>query len=456
MRIVHVASEYTPFAKVGGLGDVVFSLSKKLAQMGHHLEIILPKYQQINPLIENLSPSFSFSVLEGKEHHENNVYSTEYAGCTLHFIDTNHPLKYFERPEIYGYKDDADRFTYFSVAALEFLYRREKEVDILHLHDWPVSLTTLLAKEIYEPLDFSFKGTLLTLHNLEHQGMCDTKTLSRLGIKTKEERINLLKIGIENADFLSTVSPTYRGEILNTEKGFGLQDLLMERAKKLTGILNGIDYESWDPLNDPYLEVRGKIANKKMLLKELGMEYNPDIPLFCAITRLVHQKGPELLFAMIEKTLALGGQFVLLGSMAAQEIISKFHGLKNPNFRAFFEHDERLAHRLFVSSDAIAIPSLFEPCGLTQLIAMRYGTLPIVRKTGGLADTVFDGINGFTFESATKEAAENALQNAFLTFKEPDLWKKLQKEALGFDSSWDKSALQYEELYQTLMKLNLF
>lgn len=490
MHVVHIATELTPIAKAGGLGDVLSGLCKELTLCGHRVEIILPKYDILASeglknirLIEPHLPT-----LENGKHLFSRIFSADFENLKLILIEPDSPLKYFSRGKIYGECDDADRFTFFSTAAMEFLYRRKDFPDLIHLHDWPVALCALLHKEIYEPLDFPVKGLLLTLHNVEHQGRCSAETLSRLGLPGEDllsqdelgdplytNTINLLKGGLHYSDLLVAVSPTYRTEIVHTEKGYGLEKTLQDTREKLYGILNGIDLSYWDPENDPALKVpfstrqtscatqirAGKAINKKELQARLGLEISDTKPLFCTISRLALQKSPALIEQALLTTVENGGQFVLLGVAATAAIHKQFEALKkrfanSKEIAILLAQDETLAHLLYAASDAIVIPSLYEPCGLSQMIGMRYGSLPIVRRTGGLADSVSDYKNGFTFDPATKEGVEGAILRALSCYQDhPTKWNQLVCNAAGADFSWKTPAAQYQKLYAQLLQANI-
>lgn len=424
MRIIHVAAELAPCAKVGGLGDVVQGLAHELVRQGHDVEVILPAY----PHLIDKPPSLPFTL-------------------TL----LPHPL--FQRPHIYGYDDDVQRFAHFSSLAAKHI--ASQSYDVIHLHDWH---TALIAA--YLP------RTILTLHNLAYMGTCDPLLLQELGITLDStlqgsEGYSLLRVGIVKATQITTVSPTYACEILTSDYGYSLCELLQRSQYKLHGILNGLDTDYWNPATDPYLPVPydathldGKYQSQRHILQELGLIHEKG-PLVAAITRLVWQKGPDLIAAAIEKTLLEGGTFMLLGSTADAVTEATFYALRErfPTNRLHMtlHFDEALAHKIYAAADLLIIPSRFEPCGLTQLIAMRYGTLPLVRHTGGLADTVQPGTNGFTFEAPDIHACLSTLQEAFTTWDQATtIWKEMQRHALTADYSWQRSAHAYLTVYSGL------
>lgn len=496
MHIIHIASELAPIAKAGGLGDVVYSLSKALVQLGHKVDIILPKYDTL-PLseLQNLQVAFrELKSFDGPYTFNNIVWSAQYHHLNLHLIESHHPDYFFSRGMIYGCPDDTARFAYFSRTAMEYLFKSEQKPDILHLHDWPTALAAIFYREIYQPLGYSIGGSVLNIHNLEHQGITSPEQLSRFGIhafashsllkdKSRPDLVNILKGGIEYSDQLITVSPNYQKEILTRDGGCGLDETLTKHKKKLHGILNGIDEEYWNPAKDSYLlknypsypinspeqleeVIAAKKENRQHLRRYLHLE-NSSAPMIAAVTRLVPQKGPKLIEIALRRTLEKGGQFVLLGSTSSPEMALYFHNLREEfsrtrNVAIFVENDEALAHLIFASAHGFIIPSLFEPCGLTQMIAQRYGTIPIARMTGGLVDTVFDidtsqkplkDRNGFTFDYPDAEGVHWALDRALQCMTlEPKKRQFLIKNGISRDWSWKKQAPKYLTVYQHAQK----
>ena len=416
MRIAHIASELAPIAKVGGLGDVVYGLANEQQKNGDEPVVFLPNYSSIDHAIDL---PFSVKLLGNYD-------------------------------QIYG-DGEVERFKKFCLQALEEI--RRENLDIIHLHDWP---TALIA-----PLYQGDTPIVLSIHNFNHQGSCDSKCLEGLELDNMEcpntaGNINILKGGLIYSDAIVAVSPGYAKEILTKQEGAGLDQVLKKYQNKFSGILNGIDTDYWSPATDPFLAhtytpqtyIGGKRKNRATL--ELGPS---DKPLVCAITRLVPQKGLDMIEHALEFTLKEGNQFILLGSSPCPKTQKRFQGLAKkhhgPNLYCHFTFDERLAHRVYAASDLIVIPSLFEPCGLTQMIAMRYSTIPVVRKTGGLANTVFDDKNGYTFFDPTTDAFEEALSRAFKTHS---TWPNLIKNAQSTDFSWNISAKQYQDIYFSLKK----
>lgn len=496
MHIIHIASELAPLAKVGGLADVLLGLCRELSWKGHDVDIIIPRYDCINSNeIRDLSVAYSdlMSPYEGNWY-SNTVWTGWVENLRVYFIEPHHPRQFFNRSCFYGCEDDVERYLYFSRAALEFLFKKPLRPDILHIHDWQTAVIAPLYKDMYMALGLTDIKVMLTIHNLEYQGRCSAENLDMIGLNGKSyadpekmqdpvypEALNLLKGGIEYSDFVTTVSPTYAQEALTPQYGMGLDSTLLKHKEKFTGILNGIDYSFWNPEIDRYLPVhyspREMPANKKdrnilskkaflkKVLRERLMMSEDHRPLVGSITRLVPQKGVELIKHAIEYTINRGGQFVLLGTTSIPSISAEFHALRhryaeNPQVHFSLYHQEELAHMIFAASDMLIVPSLFEPCGLTQLIALKYGTVPIVRNTGGLSDTVFDvddtskkveERNGYVFQDPTPAALEAVLDRAFDGwYHQPDRWRQLMITDMYLDYSWNKSSNKYLELYKQM------
>lgn len=484
LHIAHIAAEMAPVAKVGGLADVISGLAKALQKKGHLVEIILPKYDcmqldQVNNLkaLDVLLQSY----FEGSMFN-NKIWTGTVEGLPVYFIEPQHPSKFFWRAQYYGEHDDFKRFSYFSRAALELLYQSGKKVDIIHCHDWQTAFVAPLYWDVYANLGFNSARICFTCHNFEYQGTAPARDLAWCGLDVEHldrpdrmrdnshGRINVVKGAIVYSNIVTTVSPTYALEV-RSEGGRGLQDTLKVHSRKFLGILNGIDTDTWNPSTDRYLKVQynandlqGKAANKAALRKQLNLaSAYPSQPLVGCITRLVPQKGVHLIRHAIYKTAELGGQFVLLGSSPVPHIQKEFEGIadhfqNNNNIRLILKYDDALSHCIYAASDMFIVPSIFEPCGLTQMIAMRYGSVPIVRKTGGLNDSVFDFDdetipievrNGFTFVKADEQGLSSAMERAFNCYtRKPEVWKQLVQKDMMIDFSWDTSASQYEDIYQ--------
>ena len=466
MHIIHIASELAPIAKVGGLADVVFGLARETQKKGHTVEILIPKYDCLDyTSLQNLKPEFrELWSFDGPYRYHNTIWSAKVQELNVLLLEPHHPGYYFSRGSIYGFPDDVDRFIYFSRAALEYLFKSGKKPDIIHIHDWPTAVSAPLYKEMYIPLGFKTKGIVMTIHNLQHQGKCSPQNLTKAGLRGEDyltpakmqdpflpSNLNLLKGGIEYSDFITTVSPTYEKEIKTVEGGCGLHMLLAKHSNKLKEILNGIDFEYWNPATDPLLPskydiktVQNKHQNKVELRKKFGLKDSKG-PLVCAISRLVPQKGPELMAYGLKKTVEKEGQFVLLGSPATPEMAVQFQTLqkefsKNKNALIHLEYDESLAHLTYAASDMILIPSIFEPCGVSQIIGLRYGCVPLVRFTGGLADSVFDiqtskkpesERNGFVFDFPDTSGVDWALDRSLKYYQDAAKWAKIVEQGMN-------------------------
>jgi starch synthase len=485
MRIVHIASEISPLAKVGGLGDMIGGLAKELVKKESQVEVIIPGYDFVK--LDNPT-SFNFQAYEDFKWYNAKALNVYFEKFQLTLIEPGKEITYFNRPNIYGYNDDPCRFIFFSRAVMEYLFKKNEEIDILHIHDWHTSLCALLYRDMYKDLGLKIKKIILNIHNIEYQGLCSPADLDKVGLKGEKylspsqlqdplssKNLNLLKGGIIYSDAIVAVSPTYAKEILTKELGFGLEEVLNNNKDKLRGILNGIDIDIWNPENDPLIKyhysckmpveeiVQAKQKNKEDLRKLLGLSQIPT-PLICNIGRLVKQKGPELIEHCLNFTLKNKGQFLLLGSTTIPKIQKHFTMLakkyeQSEEISINLAYDDALAHQIYAACDFIIIPSLFEPCGLTQMIALRYGTIPIVRKTGGLSDTVFDvddpsfsktSVNGFTFEHYGKKEFNKALKRAFAYWSnDKNTINKLIENGLNTDHSLEKVTKEYLQLYRS-------
>ncbi len=491
MHIIHVASELAPIAKIGGLADVVMGLSSELSWEGHDVDIIIPKYDCLDAdKVRDLHIEKSeVEVAYDGAVYKNTIWVGWVENIKVYFIDTQHPKLFFSRGCIYGCEDDLDRFLYFSKVTLELLLQNGMNPDILHLHDWHTAVIALLLKEIFQPLGLEKTKVMYTIHNLQYQGEAPKEYLDKLGLKGGElvsngelnqnpDSINLMKAGILYSDAINAVSQTYAKEIQTEEMGKGLHQLLQKHQGKLFGIVNGVDYHYWNPETDPYLPAhfssreepkddydRNTLDRKgfvKKVLREKLMLDEAHRPIVGCITRLVPQKGVHLIRHALYYTLEKGGQFALLGSSPIPSINKEFHDLMHefsdhPHARIILKHEEELAHFIYGGADIFIVPSIFEPCGLTQMISLRYGTIPIVRKTGGLQDTILDvddqsvpheKRNGFVFDEPTPEAFSTAIDRAMgLWFDKPAEWRELMKRAIDMDFSWKGPAQEYVKVY---------
>jgi starch synthase len=498
MHIVHIASEMAPLAKVGGLADVLLGLCRELSWKGHDVDIIIPKYDCLDTtLVRDLHIEYDdLQTFYNGEWHPMLIWMGWVENLKVYFIDPHHPRHFFGRGCIYGCEDDIERYLCFCRAALEFMMKKQITPQILHLHDWQTAAIAPLYRDMYVPLGFDHSKIIATIHNMEYQGQCAAADLDKIGLNGKSyltadklqdnhypQTINLLKGTIVYSDYVTTVSPTYAKEVLGKEGGKGMESTVRKFQNKFRGILNGIDYSYWNPEIDPLLPAHYKPLElptgkkdtdttidkkafiKKVLREELELA-ELHSPLVGCITRLVPQKGLDQIKHALKTTLDNGGQFVLLGSGPIPSVNAELQQLKqkyidNPHVHLYLHHQERLAHLIYGGSDIFIVPSIFEPCGLTQMIALKYGSVPIVRRTGGLADTIFDvdysdkpmgERNGYTFDPPTNEGIDSALKRAFhCWYKEPDKWRKLMITGMNLDHSWNEPSDLYLNIYKQLI-----
>ncbi|GMH27467.1 hypothetical protein Nepgr_029310 [Nepenthes gracilis] len=485
LHIIHIAAEVAPVAKVGGLGDVVTGLSKSLQKKGHLVEIVVPKYDcmQYDLIRDFRALDVVVESYFDRQLFRNKIWVGTVEGLPVYFIEPHHPLKFFWRGQYYGEHDDFKRFSFFSRAALELLLKADKKPDIIHCHDWQTAFVAPLYWEIYAHKGLNSARLCFTCHNFEYQGTAPASELASCGLdvnhlntpdrmqdSSAHDRVNPVKGAIVFSNIVTTVSPTYAEEVQTPEGGRGLHTTLNSHSRKFMGILNGIDTDLWNPATDTFLKVQynstdlqGKSENKEALKKLLELSSaDATQPLIGCISRLVPQKGVHLIRHAIYRTIELGGQFVLLGSSPVHHIQREFEGIashfqSHEHARLILKYDESLSRMIYGASDMFIIPSIFEPCGLTQMIAMRYGSIPIARKTGGLNDSVFDVDdesipvqfrNGFTFSTPDEQGVNSALDRALSRYKEDRAsWQQLVHKVMSIDFSWDSSASEYEELY---------
>jgi len=457
MKIVICASEVVPFAKTGGLADVCGALPPALEKLGHELVIITPRYKSSNMQV----PSPVVRIGEN---------------IRVCFVDHNH---YFGREGLYGeaegeYQDNLERFAHFCHECFQVLKEIKFSPDIIHCHDWHTALIPILLKTNYQNDPF-FKNTrsMLTIHNLAYQGVFPKYQYQKLGIKGNAfhtqgvefyDQVNMLKGGIIFADVITTVSPQYSNEIQTKELGCALDGVLRNRSRDIYGILNGLDYEAWNPKDDPFLDFsfepsnvsEQKQKNKLVLQAALGLPLLENAPIFGFVGRLCAQKGLDLIMKAINSIVDAGGQIVFAGVGD-----KKYHRMIEDATQRYpqqvgksLKFDERMAHKIYAASDFFLMPSVYEPCGLGQMIALRYGSIPIVYKTGGLADTIhlYDPIhrtgNGFVFKEYTEGAFIEAIGEAFKVYKHQEQMEDLLAQALRYRFSWEKSAKEYVRIYQ--------
>lgn len=472
VKVWFVAAEAAPFAKTGGLGDVVGSLPHALKKLGVDVRICLPAYQSIpKALLNNKKRIVKKTVPLAWRKQRLTVWETEANGVPVYLLDQPY---YFDRANYYGYFDDAERFAFFSRAALDILPDIDFQPDIIHAHDWHTALIPLYLRGIYAQQPFWQKmKTVLTIHNLAYQGRFSPEVAEDVfGLAWDYhsasleyyDSVNCLKGGILAADYVTTVSPSYAAEICTSAGGDGLDGELRSRGTHLIGIVNGIDTEGYNPWRDealPHKFHRGLLKrrseNKRALQREMGLEQS-DGPLVTMVSRLVAAKGIDLVCDVMEDLFAQGCQFALLGSGEAHyEAFFRYAQEQWPGkFAACIGFDDALARRLYGGGDLLLMPSLYEPCGISQLIAMRYGCLPLVRETGGLHDTVrsynrYSGEGtGFSFKEPYRESFNGALAEAIALYQEKDAWLGVVRQAMSVDFGWAASAKLYRDLYQTV------
>ena len=473
MKILFCSSEAFPFSKTGGLADMALFLPKSLIGIGHEVRIITPYYKNIGKHHKDMKYLGAATIGMGGIETIVHYYELIYQGISYIFVQNMH---YFERDNLYGYNDDAERFACFSYAILEGLKIFKFYPNILHLNDWQTGIVPYLLDEHYRHRNDQYFSihTLLTIHNLEYQGSFDTYVSRFFNTNFNYtyihfDRVNFLKAGIERATKINTVSPTYRNEVLTGEYGFTLDGALERRKSDFVGILNGIDDQVFNPETDHMIvskfnDVKTKMnkqKNKEDMLHHFNLDVDLKVPLVIYIGRLATQKGINLMTATLEEVVEFSdARFILMGSgNDSYQDYFRYLSSKYPNkVGHYIGFNEELAHKLYAASDLFLMPSRFEPCGLGQLIAMRYGALPVVRETGGLKDTVipynqFTGEGtGFSFSNYDAfEFKEKLFEGINLYNENPRIWNKLVKQAMKQDFSLEKMALAYESIYQIIL-----
>ncbi|MEG3941192.1 glycogen synthase GlgA [Microcoleus sp. S36b_A3] len=488
MYIVQIASECAPVIKAGGLGDVVYGLSRELQNSGHCVEIILPKYDcmrydhiwGLHEAYRDLAvPWYDGEILC-------DVYCGWVHGVLCFFIEPRSQDNFFNRGCYYGCNDDNMRFAFFSKAALEFLLRSNKRPDVIHCHDWQTGLVPVMLFEVYKYNWMENQRVCYTIHNFKHQGMGGSEVLRATGLNRDDYyfqydrlrdnfnpfAINFMKGGIVYSNFVTTVSPHHAWEAHLGEFGYGLGHTLHTYQAKFRGVLNGIDYDVWNPESDRYIphhytekDLAGKAKTKKALRDRLLLR-DADKPMITFIGRLDDQKGVHLVHHAIYYSLSKGAQFVLLGSATEAGINAHFQHEKwflndNPDCHLELGFNEELSHLIYAGADMIVVPSNYEPCGLTQMIGLRYGTVPVVRGVGGLVNTVFDRDygtshtpeerNGYVFYQSDYYALESVLDRAIgLWYDYRDEFEKLVIQGMNCDNSWKYPAKDYVEIYELI------
>ncbi len=484
MYIVMVSAECAPVAKVGGLADVVFGLSRELEIRGNDVQIILPKYDCMRyDHVWGLHVTYRDLWVPwygGAIHCD--VWFGFVHGRRCFFIEPHSEDRFFERGRFYGFQDDAARFAFFSKAALEFMLRDNRRPDVIHCHDWQTGLVPVLLYEIYQHNGMPNQRVCYTIHNFKHQGITGEYILHAAGLPEphrlfqpdrlqddfNHSAVNLMKGGVVYSNFVTTVSPQHAHEVMYGDQGHGLGHTLHVHQKKFGGVLNGLDYDVWNPEVDQLIavrynadEVEKKYANKDALCDRLLMR-KAYKPIVAYVGRLDAQKGVHLIRHGLHYALGNGAQFVMLGSSPNPEIERSFWHFKrhfndNPDCHLEIGFDEELAHLIYAGADMVIMPSMFEPCGLTQLIALKYGTVPIVRAVGGLMDTVFDKDysdrpvterNGFIFHQPDEPGLESAMHRAIsLWHHHPADFRQLLVQGMRCDYSWSQPGQDYMNIY---------
>lgn len=486
MYIIQIASECAPVIKAGGLGDVVYGLSRELENRGHTVEIILPKYDCMRyDHIWGLHMAYQDLYVPW---YDDRIHCSVYCGWVhgrlCFFVEPHSQDSFFDRGYYYGSNDDTMRFAFFSKAALEFMQQSNKRPDVIHCHDWQTGLVPVLLYEIYQWHGMAYQRVCYTIHNFKHQGIAGLNILQATGLHRPEYyfeydrlrdnfnpfALNFMKGGIVYSNFVTTVSPHHAWEAHYGEFGYGLGHTLHQHQHKFGGVLNGIDTDFWNPEIDRYIpyhyskdDLEGKAKNKKALRERLWLSHE-DKPIVAFIGRLDDQKGVHLVHHAVYYALHRNAQFVLLGSATEEGLNNWFwheknHLNNNPNVHLEIGFNEELSHLIYAGADMIVVPSNYEPCGLTQMIGLKYGTVPIVRGVGGLVNTVFDRDydqthlpeerNGYVFYQTDNRALESAMDRAIGLWNHyPDEFEKLVIQGMNYDYSWNYPGKDYLGIYE--------
>ena len=488
MNIAYISSEVVPYIKTGGLADVAGFLPKILAKFGCDVKVFLPLYSSIQrkkfPLVHRADIGELNITVAGKTRTVN-LYQTTLPGSNVevNFIECPY---YFDRSSIYTNDPDEDeRFILFSKGIMEVLLKLNWSPDIIHCNDWQSGLIPLYVKDNYRHHSiFAKTRTLFTIHNIGYQGKFPYSALVNADLNNSyfftegpvvtDNNFSFLKTGIWFSDIITTVSETYAKEILTPEFGSGLENVLIFRKDSLYGILNGIDYSLWNPETDPYIpfnysgeDLSGKLKNKKFLLYNFNLNFIDNIPLIGIVSRFASQKGFDIFADAVPDLMLLNAQWIILGSgdEKYESFFKTITGYYPRKVAAHIGFNEELSHLVEAGADIFLMPSHYEPCGLNQIYSLKYGTVPVVRKTGGLADTVKDwdelrysgndNGNGFSFFDYSSFALSLSVKRAVSTFQYKDTWHKIQTNGMGNDFSWDSSAAKYYSLYEKLIARNV-
>ena len=464
MKVAFITSEVVPYSKTGGLADVAGALPLALAKLGVEVSVFSPYYRSVRKYPTEQLPHLVTVPFGGRSE-----WGAVRRGGRFYFLE--HDV-FYNRDGLYGdgggdYRDNLFRFVFLMRGALEFLAQTGAAPDILHAHDWQASLVPLYAKTLYAGA-FPRAKSVFTIHNLAYQGRFWKEWLPLTGIGWNHftyldlemhDQINFMKGGLVHADAITTVSPTYAHEIRHPVHGFGLHGMLNDRASRLHGILNGVDYDEWNPSADRHLPatysaraMEGKAECKAALQRRCGLAVRPDVPILAVVGRLAEQKGIDLFVHGADGMLRHDLQIVVLGTGEAwlQNAVQSLAWRHPGRVSSTLAFDNGLAHQIMAGSDLLLVPSRYEPCGLTQLYALRYGTVPVVRTTGGLVDTVEHGVTGFRFDHYAPDSMQWAVGEALGAYRDPARWARIRAAGMSRDFSWDASARAYLDLYRSL------
>lgn len=477
MKITYVGAECAPFFKTGGLGDVMGALPKEIARKGNDVIVILPFHEMLMKDVfkDELKDVLSFDVQVGWRYQYCGVKSLEREDVTYYFVDNQY---YFCRDRIYGYDDEVERYAFFQMAAIELLERIEFIPDVLHVNDYHTAMIPFLLKEKYRWINaYNEIKTVLSIHNLQFQGIYPADILSDLfgmgmekywdGTVRFENNINFMKAGLVYADQIVTVSPSYAEEIKTPAFGEGLEAILNQESWHLHGILNGIDYDVFDPNTDPHIFVNydidtleDKKENKRLLQKQLALPEEEDQLVIGVVSRLTNQKGFQLLVDELNNLVQFDIQLIVLGTGQPdlEHSLGYFDRVFRDKCRSIIDFDLELAQKIYAGSDLFLMPSAFEPCGLSQMISMRYGTLPLVHEIGGLKDTVepYNPVTGegtgFGFIDFSSYVLMDTIKKALAVYQEePEVWQKMMENGMEKDFSWKTASEGYHQLYKELV-----
>ena len=471
MKILYVTSEANPFAASGGLGDVMGALPSAVAAEGHECSVILPLYDTMKPVFrEKLELVLDMSFYMSWRHTGASVYKCFHNGVTYYFVENHY---YFDRGRLYGEFDDAERFAFFSRSVIEYMLHSGNIPDVLHANDWQTAPAVIYLKTEYGHIDALRKvKTVYTIHNIEYQGKFGMQNLTDIfgispmnrGVVEYDGCINLMKGAIVTSDFITTVSPNYARELEYDFFAFGLSNIIKDSRYKMRGVINGIDYDFFSPERggDIYAKYNsrtyksGKAKNKAALQAEVGLPVNPDVPLVAMITRFASQKGIDLVLHIMDEFLQENVQVVVLGT-GDKEYEDAFRGLeaRHPNLKALIMFDRVLSKKMYAGADIFLMPSKSEPCGLAQMIACSYGTVPVVRSVGGLYDSIIkygdEGANGFRFDNYNAHEMLYTIKDALALYHDKKKWNALTASAKNSNFTWENSAKEYISIYSNLI-----